>query len=118
MSSNHFAADGNLGQAPKLETVTVDGQQRDVLNFSVYVERRIPDGNGGFEDKGGFWLPGSLWGRRAKLTHESLKKGMRVHVVGELRWEPWEQDGEQRSRMKLDAKAVYIDPISYARRDR
>jgi len=118
MSNNNFVVDGNLGKDPVLRTVDVNGEQREVMEFSVYVERRVPDGNGGFEDKGGFWLPGALWGRRARMTHQNLKKGMRVHAVGELRREAWEKDGEQRSAMKLDAEAVYIDPISYARRDR
>ena len=116
--SNRFEAEGNLGNAPELRTVNVGGNDRDVMDFSVYIERRVPDGNGGFEDKGGFWLNGSLWGRRARVTHEHLKKGMRVRVGGELRSETWEQDGEQRSGLKLDAEYVVIDPITYARKER
>lgn len=116
--SNRFEAEGNLGQAPELRTVIVSGQERDVMDFTVYIERRVPNGNGGFQDKGGFWLNGSLWGRRARITHEHLKKGMRVRVAGELRMESWEQDGETRSGLKLDAEYVVIDPITYARKER
>lgn len=114
--SNRIEADGNLGNAPELRTVTVDGKKRDVMDFSIYTERRVPDGNGGYEDKGGFWLNGSLWGGRARVTHEHLKKGMRVRTAGTLVMETWEQDGEQRSGLKLDAEYVVIDPITYARK--
>lgn len=116
--SNRFEAEGNLGNVAELRTVTVNGKERDVMDFSVYIERRVPDRNGGFTDKGGFWLNGSLWGGRARVTREHLKKGMRVRTAGELRMEIWEQDGEQRSGLKLDAEYVVIDPITYARRDR
>lgn len=116
--SNRFEAEGNLGNQPELRSVTVDGQQRDVLDFSIYVDRRVRDGEGGFRDKGGFWLNGSLWGGRARPTLDAVKKGMRVRVAGELRMESWadRETGEERSGLKLDAEYLAIDPITYARK--
>lgn len=116
--SNRFEASGNLGKAPELRRVTVGNEQRDVLDFSVYVERRVPDGNNGFKDKGGFWINGSLWGKRAISSAEALQQGMRVRVAGELIAEEWTDraSGEVRTGFKLEAEYIAIDPITYARK--
>lgn len=118
MSSNHFEAGGNLGKDPELRTVDVKGEQRDVLDFSIYVERRVPDGNNGFREKGSFWLNGSLWGRRAVASAETLKKGMRVRVGGELVGDmvPDRETGKEYPVFKLEADYIAIDPITYARK--
>ncbi|MGH8531652.1 MAG: tyrosine-type recombinase/integrase [Gammaproteobacteria bacterium] len=45
----------------------VVGEPRTVTELRVYFDRQVPDGNGGFEDRGGFWLPVHLWDKaRAK----------------------------------------------------
>ncbi|OIS90233.1 single-stranded DNA-binding protein [Brucella cytisi] len=116
--SNEFHAPGNLGKDPELRTVEVKGEQREVLDFSVYVDRHVSDGNNGFKEKGSFWLNGSLWGRRAVAYAEVLKKGMRVRVGGELVADmvPDRETGKEYPVFKLEADYIAIDPITYARK--
>ena len=52
--ANHFEGRGNLAAAPELKQVEVDGEQRTVAELRIYFDRSVPDGDGGFEDRGGF----------------------------------------------------------------
>lgn len=82
--SNHFAGRGNLGADPELKHVEIDGKPRAVAALRIYFERPVPDGDGGFTDKGGFWLPVNLWGPKAETIAKLLRKGARVRVEGTL----------------------------------
>lgn len=125
---NRFTGVGNLGDKPKHKTVPIgDGvglagsdttslpavaNRRDVLELRVYFDRPVPDGDGNYADKGGFWLNANLWGSRAKPLSELLDKGMRVRVEGTLIQETWEdREGEERSGMKLDLDNVALELV-------
>ena len=72
----------------------------------------MPDGDGSYTDKGGFWLNANLWGNRAKPLSELLDKGMRVRVEGTLIQETWEdREGEERSGMKLDLDNLALELV-------
>lgn len=116
--SNIIEISGNLGKKPELRTVRVGQEDRDVLEFSVYSSRRVPDGQGGYRDEGGFWLNGELWGRRAASSVEALDKGMLVTVKGSLVLETWKDrdTNEERQGFKLKAESILIDPITYSRK--
>ena len=77
--SNSFTARGNLAAAPELKTVTVNGENRQVAEMRMYCDRPIPDGDGGFKDKGGFWLNVSRWGAAAEHSayHRPLSEAWR-----------------------------------------
>jgi single-strand DNA-binding protein len=109
--SNRFEGNGNLGDAPALKRVRVGDEQRPVLELSIYFDRRVPTGEGAFAEKGGFWLNANLWGKRAEIAAPLLAKGARVHAIGELELETWDDDGEQRSAFKLNLDAITIDPL-------
>lgn len=113
--SNTFTAVGNLGGAPSLRHVDVPTEggrkeKRAVCDLRVYVDRRVPDGKGGFEDRGGFWVTASLWGPRAEAAAKLLSKGARVHVSGTLYLHVWAEKGtgEERSELRLDADDVSL----------
>ncbi|GAC1626342.1 MAG: single-stranded DNA-binding protein [Nevskia sp.] len=109
---NRFSGVGNLGDKPKFKTVPISDEMRDVLELRVYFDRPVPDGDGSYADKGGFWLTANLWGNRAKPLSELLDKGMRVRVEGTLIQETWEdREGEERSGMKLDLDAVALELV-------
>ncbi|MGQ0700580.1 MAG: single-stranded DNA-binding protein [Panacagrimonas sp.] len=111
---NRFTGVGNLGDKPKLKTVPVGDEMRDVLELRIYFDRPVPDGEG-YTDKGGFWLNANLWGNRAKPLSELLEKGMRVRAEGTLIQETWEdREGEERSGMKLDLDAVTLELVRVA----
>lgn len=109
--SNEFRGIGNIGQAPALRTVKVNGEDRSVVDLRVYFDRRIPMKDGSYEDDGGFWLTVSVWGSRADNAFKLFSKGMRIEVIGPLRLETWENDNEVRTEFRLTADKISIDPI-------
>ncbi len=109
--SNRFEGNGNLGDAPALKRVRVGDEQRPVLELSIFFDRRVPTGDGAFAEKGGFWLNANLWGKRAEIAAPLLAKGARVHAIGELELETWDDDGEERSAFKLNLDGLTIDPL-------
>lgn len=109
---NRFTGVGNLGDKPKHKTVPIGDEMRDVLELRVYFDCPVPDGDGNYADKGGFWLNANLWGHRAKALSELLDKGMRVRAEGTLIQETWEdREGEERSGMKLDLDNVSLELV-------
>jgi single-strand DNA-binding protein len=112
---NRFHGAGNLGDRPKLKSVPLGDEIRDVLELRLYFDRPVPDGEGSYTDKGGFWLNANLWGNRAKPLSELLDKGMRVRVEGTLIQETWEdREGEERSGMKLDLDTLALELVRVA----
>jgi single-strand DNA-binding protein len=111
--SNRFVGGGNVGAAPELRWVDVCGEQRPVLELRVYFDRRVPKGEGKFEDDGGFWLTVSQWGSRAEGLARLLRKGARIQVVGTLRHEEWQdrETGANRSELRVTADTIFIDPV-------
>ena len=109
--ANRFHGRGNLGSVPEVKHVEVDGQRRPVANMRVYFDRQVPDGEGDFQDRGGFWLTVSLWDRKAEAAAKVLTKGARVAVSGTLVEHTWtdKESGEQRSRLELHADHVDLD---------
>jgi len=109
--ANRFEGRGNLAAAPELKQVEVDGEQRAVAELRIYFDRSVPDGDGCFEDRGGFWLTANLWGERAEQVASLLPKGARVHVTGTLVRDTWtdKDSGEERSAFELVADHVSLD---------
>jgi single-strand DNA-binding protein len=97
--ANRFGGRGNLAAAPELKQVEADGEPGTVTEQRIYFDRSVPDGDGGFEDRGGFWLTANLWGEGAELAANLLRRGARVHVLGTLGRDTWtdKDSGEERS---------------------
>ena len=108
---NRFTGRGNMGAVPTLKHVEIDGESRPVADLRIYFDRPVPDGEGGFEDRGGFWLDVSLWGAKALAAAQILPKGARVSVSGTLAQHVWtdSDSGEERSRIELRADHVDLD---------
>ncbi|MGH8655044.1 MAG: single-stranded DNA-binding protein [Gammaproteobacteria bacterium] len=108
--SNQFIGRGNLGADPELKHVELEGESRRVAELRIYFDRPIPNGEGGFTDKGGFWLPVNLWGPKAEVVARHLRKGARVRVEGTLVQDTWEdRDGAEVSRIEVQADSVDLD---------
>lgn len=107
---NQFGDTGNLADAPTLKTVQVNGEDRKVAEMRVFFDEYKSDGQGGFEQDGGFWLDVSVWGRRAEQAAELLRKGARVNVTGRLEEDRWtdKETGEERSKLRLVANDVFL----------
>lgn len=82
---------------------------RSVATARLAVNRRIPDGNGGWRDTDPTFLNVTMWGSLADHAAESLHKGDRVVVAGNLREEQWtDQQGQQRSTVVIHATDVAV----------
>ena len=95
--SNHFAGRGNLGADPDLKHVEIDGEPRAVAALRIYFDRPVPDGDGGFTDKGGFWLPVNLWGPKAETIAKLLRKGRTGARRGDARAGHVGRQGDRRA---------------------
>ena len=107
---NEFIGEGNLGQEPDVRVVTRDGENNDVANLRIYFDRPVPDAEGKFEDKKGFWLNVEMWGDRAKQVARLCTKGSRVAVIGSLMDDSYETDGGTVAALSVRAKRVYLVP--------
>ena len=60
-----------------------------------------------WEDAGeALWLRFSLWGPKAEAAAEVLRKGDLVTVTGRLKQRSFEQDGQRRTVVEMDADSV------------
>ena len=103
MPDTHVTIAGNLTADPEL-TITTSGAQ--VANFRVAVTSRVRDGNAWRDGDTSFYRV-NCWRDLAANVTDSLSKGDRVLVVGQLRMRSWESsEGEQRSVVEVTAEEV------------
>lgn len=94
---------GNIGSDIELR-FTPAGKA--VANFTVAESKRVKDGDG-WKDGPTTWWRVSLWDSAAENLVESLSKGQRVIVVGEVAQRSFEtQSGEKRSAFEVTATEV------------
>jgi single-strand DNA-binding protein len=103
MPDTHVTITGNLTADPEL-TITTNGAA--VANFRVAVTARVRDGNAWRDGDTSFYRV-TCWRDLAEHVTDSLGKGDRVLVVGQLRMRSWETpEGEQRSLVEVTADEV------------
>ena len=77
-----------------------------VMNFSVAVNRRRKQGDQWVDEASFFDV--ELFGRQAEAVQRFMQKGKQVGVQGELRQDRWEQDGQNRSKVKVHAINIQL----------
>ncbi len=88
---------GRLTRDPELR-YTPGGQA--VANFGLAVNRDYPTKEGRKEDT--CFVNLVIWGKRAEVCAEYMKKGSLIFVEGRLQYRKWEtQDKEKRSTMEV-----------------
>ena len=103
-NDNSVTLVGNLTDDPELR-YTPNGAA--VCKFRIAVNRRIPDGNGGWKDGEASYFSVNCWRGLAENVAESLTRGTRVVVAGRLQYRAWEnQDGDKRSAVEIEADEV------------
>jgi single-strand DNA-binding protein len=103
MPDTHVTITGNLTSDPELK-FTANGAA--VANFRVAVTARVRDGNTWRDGDTSFYRV-TAWRDLATNVTDSLGKGDRVVVVGQLRMRSWESsEGEQRSVVEVTAEEV------------
>ncbi|NBB89618.1 MAG: single-stranded DNA-binding protein [Spirochaetes bacterium] len=72
-----------------------------VMNFSIAVNRRRKQGDQWVDEASFFDV--ELFGRQAESIQRFMVKGKQVGIQGELRQDRWEQDGQNRSKVRVHA---------------
>jgi single-strand DNA-binding protein len=103
MPDTHVAITGNLTDDPEV-TFTPNGSA--VANFRLAVTPRVKDGEG-WKDGDTSFFRITAWRDLATHLADSLSKGDRVIVLGQLRSRSWETpEGERRSVVEVTAEEV------------
>ena len=103
MADTHVTLTGNLTDDPELKH-TPNGNL--VANFRRAVTARVKDGEGWRDGDTSFYRI-TAWRGLATHIGDSLAKGNRVIVVGQLRARSWETpEGERRSVVEVQAEEV------------
>jgi single-strand DNA-binding protein len=105
MSSDNFTVQiGNLTNDPELR-FTNNGTA--VANFGLAVNTRVKDPDGAWRDGDTHFFRVNVWRDQAENVHESLAKGHRAVVVGQLKTRSWETpEGDKRTVTEIDAAEV------------
>ena len=103
MADTHVTITGNLTDDPEL-THTTGGTQ--VANFRLAVTPRVRDGNS-WKDGDTSFFRITAWRDLATHLCESLAKGDRVIVQGQLRMRSWETpEGDKRQVVEVTAEEI------------
>ena len=77
-----------------------------VCKFSIAVNRKKRSGEQWIDEVSYFDIV--LWGKQGEAIHQYLGKGKQIAVNGELRQNRWEQDGQTRSKVEINASNVQL----------
>jgi single-strand DNA-binding protein len=103
MADTHVTLIGNLTDDPELK-FTPNGAA--VASFRLAVTPRVKDGDGWRDGDTSFFRV-NAWRDLAENLHDSLPKGTRVVVVGQLKARSWETpEGDKRSVVEVTADDV------------
>jgi single-strand DNA-binding protein len=100
---NHVIIIGRITRDVELKT-TSGGMA--IANLSLAVNRRIKKGEQWTEEVSFFEV--TLWGKTAEGLSKYLLKGKQIAVEGELKQERWQNDGQSRSKVVINASNVQL----------
>ena len=103
MSGNNVTIVGNITRDPELR-YTPSGQAN--VRLGVAVNRKWQDRSSGEWQEATSFFDVICWREMAENVNESLKKGTRVIVTGRLEQRSWEQDGNKRSVVEINADEI------------
>ncbi len=102
-NTNSVTLIGNLVDDPELR-FTPSGVAMTKIRFAV--NKRYQNRDGEWQEETSFF-GGTCWRDMAENVAESLQKGLRVIVIGELQQRSWEtQEGDKRSVVEVDIKEI------------
>lgn len=99
----HITLTGNLGSTPELKQ-SKNGTA--YAKFSLAWNEYIKDSSGQGGQGPTVWIQVTAFGRIAQNVCESLAKGMRVDVSGDLKPESWASDRGEETVLTLSANKV------------
>jgi len=70
-----------------------------ILKFSIAVNRSVKKGDK-WEDEASFF-DCTMFGKMAESVNKYLEKGKQVSIIGELKQERWQKDGQNHSKVEI-----------------
>jgi single-strand DNA-binding protein len=106
-SYNKVLLMGNLTRDPELRYLP---SNMAVVNIGLAINRRWRNQQGEMQEDTTF-VDCEMFGRRAEVMNQYLRKGQPVFIEGRLRLDQWEdRDGNKRSKLKVIAESFeFID---------
>lgn len=101
-SFNQVILMGNLTRDPELRTIP-SGQQ--VCSFSLALNRSYKGSDGNWQEATDY-IDVVAWGPLGERVAQYLSKGRPCLVNGRLQSRSWEQDGQKRSKVEVNAQDV------------
>lgn len=101
-SFNQVILMGNLTRDPELRQ-TPNGQN--VCSFSLALNRSFKGGDGNWQEATDY-IDVVAWGPLGERVSQYLSKGRPCLVNGRLQSRSWEQDGQKRSKVEVNAQDV------------
>lgn len=103
-SDNAIVIVGNLTDDPEMRFTSTGAA---VASFTVAVNRRVRDqASGEWKDGDASFFRCNVWRQQAENVTDSLHKGTRVIVNGQLRQRHWEVEGQKRSTIEIEVDDV------------
>jgi single-strand DNA-binding protein len=93
---NNFTATGRLTRDPQTRFLAGD---KCVASFALAIGKQYTTGTGEKRDETLF-LDCDAWGRLAEIIGQYCTKGKQVAIVGSLKMDTWEKDGQKREKIK------------------
>ena len=79
-----------------------------ICNFSIVTNDKIKNpASGEYKDEPSYW-DCQLWGKQGESLSQYLTKGKIIGLDGSLRVESWEQDGQKRTKVKINVQNVVL----------
>lgn len=108
MSVNRVILIGRLGRDPDLKTGSFT-----VCNFSLATSKKVKG-----EEKTE-WHNIVVFGKLAEICAQYLKKGRQCYVEGEIRYEKYQKDGQEKNITKIIANEVtFLEQAQMKKEDR
>lgn len=103
--TNETKQEGNLTREPETRTT---GTGKTVINFSIaQTPRKKNNETGEWTDGETSFFDVEFWPNDPQKWLKCLTKGTPVIVVGSLKQDRWDQDGQSRSKVKIIARDIF-----------
>jgi len=104
-SLNEVRLLGYLGTDPETKSVKAPRGDTTVTTFRLATNSEWTDATGQRQSRAE-WHTVEVWGNQARAVGQYLTRGRQALVLGSLRYDLWEKDGQKHSRPKVVAGRV------------
>jgi single-strand DNA-binding protein len=103
MSMNEVTIEGNLTREPELKSVG----DKTVINFGIAYNTRKKDASGNWGEGDPMFFDVEYWPNDPQYWVKRLTKGTSVVISGSLKYESWQNGGNNFSRVKIRAQEIF-----------